>query len=283
MVTEDKREVVQYLHDYGLTISKSCQLVRLNRASYYRQPKDWQIADAPVIDAINIELKKSSQAGVWKIFKRMRRKGHGFNFKRVYRVYKAMGLNKPRRTKRVLAKRIAKPLIVQALANHQWALDFMHDSLYCGKRFRTLNIIDEGTRECLAIEIDTSLPSERVIRVLEQLKKERGLPKQLRLDNGPELISAVFIDWCEANGVELLHIQPGKPSQNGFAERFNGSFRREFLDIYLFESISQVREMAWYWRIDYNEERPHDSLGGLPPSVYREKLKLENSSLEMSH
>lgn len=283
MVIEDRRKSAQDLHHYGLPIGKSCQLVGLSRASYYRPLKDWRVADAAVIDAINSELQKASQAGFWKIFRRMRRKGYGFNFKRVYRIYKAMGLNKPRRIKRTLPKRIAKPLVVHPFSNHQWALDFMHDSLYCGKRFRTLNVIDEGTRECLAIEVDTSLPSGRVIRVLEQLKGERGLPKQLRLDNGPELISAVFVDWCEANEIELLHIQPGKPTQNGFVERFNGSFRREFLDVYLFESISQVREMAWYWRIDYNEERPHDSLGGLPPSVYREKLKLENSSLEMSH
>jgi putative transposase len=258
LVTDDKREAANDLHQHGLSIHQSCQLVGLSRASYYRQPKDWREADAGVIDAINHELKKSSQAGFWKIFRRIRRRGYVFNFKRVYRVYKAMGLNKPRRIKRVLPKRIAKPLTVQALSNHQWALDFMHDSLYCGKRFRTLNVIDEGTRECLAIEVDTSLPSERVIRVLEQLKQERGLPKQLRLDNGPELISAAFMDWCEAHEIELLHIQPGKPTQNGFAERFNGSFRREFLDSYLFESVSQVREMAWYWRIDYNEERPHD-------------------------
>jgi putative transposase len=188
LVAEDKRESAQDLHQYGLTISKSCQLMGLSRVSYYRPPKDWRMADAAVIDVINIELKKSSQAGFWKIFRRIRRKGHGFNFKRVYRVYKAMGLNKPRRTKRVLPKRVTKPLVVQSIENHQWALDFMHDSLYCGKRFRTLNIIDEGTRECLAIEIDTSLPSQRVIRVLEELKRERGLPKQLRLDNGPEFI-----------------------------------------------------------------------------------------------
>ena len=90
-------------------------------------------------------------------------------------------------------------------------------------------------------------------------------------------------DWCEENGIELCHIQPGKPTQNGFAERFNGSFRREFLNVYLFESVKQVQEMSWHWRIDYNEERPHDSLGGLPPSIYRQTLELENSNLEVSH
>ena len=156
----------------------------------------------------------------------------------------------------------------------------MHDSLYCGRRFRTLNVIDEGTRECLALEVDTSLPAGRVVRALERLKEQRGLPRQIRVDNGPELISAEFSDWCKNNGVSIIYIQPGKPQQNGFVERFNGSFRREFLNAYLFDSLSQVREMAWEWMLDYNEERPHDSLGNLPPAIYRRKV--ENSSLELS-
>ena len=192
-----------------------------------------------------------------------------------------MGLNKPRKVKRVLPKRTPKPLDVLPIANHQWALDFMHDSLYCGKTFRTLNVIDEGTRECLAIEIDTSLPTARVIRVLEQLKQERDLPNQLRMDNGPEFISAQLVDWCDEHGIDIAYIKPGKPQQNGFCERFNGSFRREFLNVYLFESLTQVRDMAWAWMLDYNYERTHDSLNKLPPSIYRQQL--ENSSLELSH
>ncbi|MBG5898737.1 transposase family protein, partial [Providencia stuartii] len=158
----------------------------------------------------------------------------------------------------------------------QWALDFVHDSLYCGKRFRTLNIIDEGTRECLAIEVDTSLPAERVIRVLERLKIDRGLPKQIRVDNGPELISANLLNYCKNNRIDLCHIQPGKPQQNGFIERFNGSFRREFLNAYLFESLSQVREMVWFWQQDYNLNRTHESLNNLPPETYRKQLEISN-------
>ena len=119
------------------------------------------------------------------------------------------------------------------------------------------------------------------IVVLEQLKAERGLPTQLSMDNGPELISATLTDWCETNNIELVYIQPGKPQQNGFVERVNGSFRREFLDAYLFENLSQVRDMAWFWRLDYNEERTHESLGNLPPATYRGKL--ENSSPALSH
>lgn len=280
-MTDAKRDAAISLVEFGLTIAHACQAVSLGRASYYRTPRNWRLADAAVIDALNEQLKKSPRAGFWKCYERIRRAGFTFNHKRVYRVYCQMGLNLRRRTKRVLPKRIAQPLEVSALPNQQWALDFMHDTLYCGKRFRTLNIIDEGTRECLAIEIDTSLPAARLIRVLERLQNERGLPKQIRVDNGPELIAAEFYDWCESNGIAVIYIQPGKPQQNGFVERFNGSMRREFLDAYLFESLSQVRDMAWVWMLDYNDERPHESLGDLPPAVYR--AKVENSNLELSH
>ena len=192
-----------------------------------------------------------------------------------------MGLNLKRRAKQRLPQRTPKAFTVEANPNHQWALDFMHDTLYCGRSFRTLNVIDEGTRECLSIEVDTSLPALRVIRALERLKDQRCLPKQNRLDNGPELRPTKFVDWCEMNQIELAYIKPGKPQQNGFTERFNGSFRREFLDAYLFENLAQVRNMAWIWQQDYNHERPHDSLGNLPPAVYQQQL--ENSSLEVSH
>ncbi len=279
-MTADQRECVRILASLGLTVLQACRLSGLSRASYYRQSTSWRKRDAAVIDALNQVLKQSPQSGFWKCFGRIRRQGYDWNHKRVYRVYCQMGLNLPRRQKRTLPQRIARPLQVVAQANHQWALDFMSDSLYCGKRFRTLNIVDEGTRECLDIEVDTSLPAERVVRVLDRLAQQRSLPKQLRVDNGPELISARLLDWCKDQGIEVVHIQPGKPQQNAFIERFNGSFRREFLNAYLFENLTQVREMAWLWRLDYNEQRPHESLGNLPPAVYR--AKLENSSLEVS-
>lgn len=256
---------------------KACQLTSLSRATFYRQPVDWRKKDRVVIDAIQSVLAKSPQSGFWKCYFRLRFQGYAFNHKRVYRVYCRLGLNLKRRIKKVLPVREKRPLIIEKTPNIQWALDFMHDSLYCGKRFRTLNIIDEGTRECLAIEVDTSLPAERVIRVLERLKIDRGLPKQIRMDNGPELISANLLNYCENNRIELFHIQPGKPQQNGFIERFNGSFRREFLNAYLFESLSQVREMVWFWQQDYNLNRTHESLNHLPPEVYRKQL--ENSNL----
>lgn len=281
-MTAEKRESAQQLHGSGLSITQSCRAVNLARSSYYRSPPNWRETDSAVIDALNEELQKSPRAGFWKCYHRLRLKGYPWNHKRIYRVYRKLGLNLRRRTKRKLPRREAKPLTVSSKPNSQWALDFMHDTLYCGKRFRTLNIIDESTRECLAIEVDTSLPASRVVRVLEQLKAERGLPSQIRLDNGPELISATLLDWCSEHDIKLMHIQPGKPQQNGFVERFNGSMRRELLNAYLFETLEQVRELAWSWRLDYNEERPHESLGNLPPAVYRKQL-VENSSLELSH
>lgn len=120
----------------------------------------------------------------------------------------------------------------------------MHDTLYVGRRFRTLNVLDEGVREILEIEVDTSLPGERVVRVLERLKAWRGLPEAIRCDNGPELVSQVFVEWCEENGVELRHIDPGKPNQNAFIERFNRTYREEVLNAYLFENLDQVREIT---------------------------------------
>ena len=233
------------------------------------------------MNALNDVLAKSPRSGFWKCFHRIRQQSYRFNHKRVYRVYCMMGLNLPRRIKRKLPKRVPSPLTVIDQPNRQWALDFMHDSLYCGRTFRTLNIIDEGTRECLSIDANTSLPSSRVIQALERLKDQRGLPDQIRCDNGTELTSGTFVDWCCDHNIKLAYIRPGKPQQNSFAERFNGSFRREFLNAYLFESLTQVRDMAWTYQQDLNYHRPHESLGNIPPSVYRQQL--ENPNLELSH
>ncbi|HID8369068.1 TPA: IS3 family transposase [Providencia stuartii] len=276
LVVTEKKSCAQSLKEAGLSVSKACKLTSLPRATFYRQPLDWRKKDQVVIDAIQSVLAKSPQSGFWKCYFRLRFQGYSFNHKRVYRVYCRLGLNLKRRVKKVLPKREKRPLVIEKVPNIQWALDFVHDSLYCGKRFRTLNIIDEGTRECLAIEVDTSLPAERVIRVLERLKIDRGLPKQIRVDNGPELISTNLLNYCTNNQIELCHIQPGKPQQNGFIERFNGSFRREFLNAYLFESLSQVREMVWFWQQDYNLNRTHESLNNLPPETYRKQLEISN-------
>jgi putative transposase len=192
-----------------------------------------------------------------------------------------MKLNLPRRKKRMLLTRERQPLQVVPMVNQSWSLDFMHDALYCGKRFRTLNVLDEGVRECLDIAVDTSLPAARVVRVLDQISSWRGFPRQLRMDNGPELISAQLVAWCQRNEVQIVHIQPGKPNQNAYIERFNRSFRYEVLNAHLFGSLQQVREIARAWMVDYNEQRPHDALDGMTPTAFREKISAGNSNLEL--
>jgi len=159
----------------------------------------------------------------------------------------------------------------------------MHDGLYNGRKFRTFNIIDESNREGLAIEVGTSIPSARVIRVLERLIEMYGKPEALRIDNGPEFTASTFEDWCRERGIAQLFIQPGKPDQNAFIERFNRTYREEVLDLYVFESIEQVQLLSDEWLTSYNHERPHDSLGRVPPLSYMPRpITLGDSSYQVS-
>lgn len=206
--------------------------------------------------------------GFWKCYDRLRLDGQPWNHKRVHRVYCALGLNLPRRTKRRVPTRARQPLVAPVALNGVWALDFMHDALYGGRQFRTLNILDEANREALAIEVGTSLPAARVVRVLEQLIELYGRPAALRMDNGPELIAEVFVRWCEAHSIERLYIPPGKPDQNAFIERFNRTYREEVLDAYVFESLADVQTITDQWLPDYNDHRPHESLGRIPPTSF---------------
>jgi len=256
--------------------------VGLSRAAWYKEPQDRLERDAEVIDALQRLAEKHPRRGFWKYHDQLRLSGRRWNHKRLYRVYCALGLNHRRRTKKRLGDRPRQPLAVPAEPNRVWSLDFMHDTLYSGRRFRTFNVLDDGVREILAIEVDTSLPGERVVRVLDQIKAWRGTPEAIRCDNGPELLSRPFVIWCEQNGVEVRYIQPGKPNQNAYIERFNRTFREEVLSAYLFEDLEQVQDLTWNWMVDYNEERPHDALGQVPPSVYRERLEAENSTLILS-
>lgn len=144
----------------------------------------------------------------------------------------------------------------------------MHDALYDGRRFRTLNVLDDANREALGIEVGTSIPSRRTIRVLDQLIEMHGKPSALRLDNGSELTAHFFGDWARERGIDLRFIEPGKPNQNAFIERFNRTYRTEVLDAYVFESLEQVQQITETWLTEYNEQRPHDALGRVPPLTY---------------
>jgi putative transposase len=209
--------------------------------------------------------------GFWKLFGRIRSEGLAWNHKRVHRVYKKLGMNLKRKHKRRLPKRVKEPLVQPGQSNQSWSMDFMSDVLTTGMRFRTLNIIDDYNREVLAIEVDTSLPALRVKRVLESVIEWRGKPTQIRTDNGPEFLAGELVSWCEQNRIHLQYIQPGKPTQNAFIERFNGSFRKDVLDAYLFSSLSQVRILTQEWMKDYNHHRPHEALDNLSPVQFRQR------------
>lgn len=231
---------------------------------YKAKPKD----DRELQDALTALTTKHVAIGYWQCCYRLWNKGHWWNHKRIYRVYTDMKLNIRRRSKKRLPERIKQALMVPSAPNQVWSIDFMVDNLTDGRKFRLLNVIDDFNRQSLVVEVDTSLPSLRVIRVLERLVAERGNPANIRCDNGPEFISHKLEQWCTEKKITLQFIQPGKPMQNAYIERKNGSMRRELLNAYLFNSLAEVRLLSEEWRIDYNEERPHKSLGYKSPLVY---------------
>ena len=191
-----------------------------------------------------------------------------------------MNLNYRRKLKRRLPNREKETLLTPNEKNVSWSMDFVSDVLTNGRRFRVLNIIDDFNREAVAMEIGTSMPAERVIRIMEKVTWCYGKPESIRVDNGPEFIADTFKSWCNGNGIKIKYIQPGKPTQNSFIERFNGSYRKSILDSYLFDNLNQVRELTEQWMVDYNEERPHESLGDISPKAYLEKMKLNETIKE---
>jgi len=254
--------------EHALSVSHACRVVGLSRTAWYRRPAEPATRDGAVIEALQAVVAQHGRWGFWKCFDRLRLDGQRWNHKRVHRVYCALRLNLPRRTKRRVPTRLRQPLLAPAQLNRIWALDFMHDTLYGGRRFRTLNVLDEANREALAIEVGASIPASRVLRVLEQLLAIYGRPAALRLDNGPEFTAQHFTDWCAAHDIALRFIQPGKPDQNAFIERFNRTYRNEVLDAYVFASLTEVQTLTDDWLLTYNDRRPHDALGRIPPTRF---------------
>lgn len=260
--------MVEYMQDvHQLSQRQACKVVKLPRSSF-AYSKVGRIKDDPIIEALTFLVDKHPSIGFWKCFHRLRRAGHLWNHKRVYRVYINMKLNIRRRAKKRLPSRVKQPLLQPSTANQVWSMDFMQDSLWNGRKYRLLNIMDDFNREVLSIDVDTSLPSTRVIRALEWLKEDRGMPKAIRVDNGPEFVSNKLGMWCIKNHVELRFIQPGKPTQNAFIERLNGSLRREVLNAHAFIDLNQAREILQQWMLDYNYNRPHQALGNKTPIEY---------------
>ena len=253
---------------------------------YYQSRKD----DTEVILALQTHIEQHPTHGFPKTFAYLRRQGNEWNHKRVYRVYTILNYNKRRKGKRRLPQRIKQVIEPMEKINQSWSIDFMSDSLVSGRKFRTFNVLDDFNREVLAIEIAVSLPAVRIIRVLDQIISWRGKPARIRMDNGPEFISNVFEIWCKNNGIELLYIQPGKPTQNSLIERLNGSYRRDVLDAYLFYELEEVKTLTQEWIEEYNERRPHESLKNKTPREWAELTRQDSGkghapfqNLETSH
>ena len=244
-------------------------MISLPRSQFYYRSK---MDDTAIIEALQELAFKHPSYGFRKLFAYIRRSGKPWNHKKVYRVYKLLKLNKKRRGKRRLPARIKQPLQQQSALNSSWSMDFMSDSLTGNRKFRTFNVMDDCSREVLAIEVDTSLSAKRVIRTLERVSTERGIPQTVRTDNGPEFTSKDFELWCKDKGIQVQFIQPGKPMQNGYIERFNRLYREAVLDAYLFYDLEQVRDLTQEWMIEFNQHRPHEALNNLTPEEWKQMV-----------
>lgn len=274
-----RREMVTYLQQTRqLSQRRACRLVQLDRstARYRSRHRDW-----PALrERLRTLAEQRPRFGYRRLTVLLRREQFPVNHKRVYRVYREEGLMlRRKRRKRVTSiGRTAPPPVTQ---RHQaWAMDFTSDTLAHGQRFRTLNIVDPYSRECLAIEVDTSLPGQRVVRVLDRLVATYGPPARLRVDNGPEFVGRAVDAWAYQHKVQLDFITPGKPMENGHVESFNGKFRDECLNQHWFVSLAHARVLIEAWRQDYNTIRPHSALSNQPPSMFMEFMaELQKLSL----
>jgi len=242
---------------------RACRVAGISRSGYRYQAQ--KTDDQEISAQLQQLAARHPRWGCRKMCAFLKNQGYAWNHKRIRRVYREMQLHLRVKPKKRLPRRTPQALVVPEAPNQSWCLDFMSDSLANGRALRTLNVLDEFNREALWIEIDTSLPAERLVRVLDNLALWRRYPQQLRIDNGPELISKKLKSWADDHQVHLAFIQPGKPAQNAFIERFNRTYREEVLDAYLFFSLQEVRAITADWLEEYNAIRPHAALGGLPP------------------
>lgn len=278
MVTPEQRRTAatSVIATAELSERQACRYMGFARSSQrYRARRPLRTALRERLHALAI---LRPRWGYRRLYRLLRREGMVVNKKLVQRVYREEGLAvRRRKRKRVAVPRT--PLPAPAAPNERWSMDFVSDSLGDGRKFRALTIVDDFTRESPAIEVDTSLPGERVVRVLEQLAATRGLPKAIVCDNGPEFRGEALDQWADRRGVTLQFIQPGKPVQNAFVESFNGRFRDECLNESWFVSLTDARETIEAWRIDYNVTRPHSGLADRTPEEFAKELLVATTSL----
>jgi putative transposase len=278
VTTKQRRAAVTHLRaSYPVSDRRACRLVRLARSRW--QHRSTRPSDAPLADALKAKAEQRPRWGYRRLALLLRRDGWPVNLKRVLRVYRAAGLRlrKRRRRKQVSTPRVPRP--AHDGPNTQWTLDFITDALASGRQFRTLSVVDECTRECLALRPDVSLPSGKVAAVLDTVAAARGAPERIVLDNGPELIAKALDAWAYAAGVELKHTRPAKPVDNCYVESFHDKFRDECLNVHWFLDLADARDIIERWREDYNTVRPHQGLGNRTPAEYA-ALLAENLELE---
>lgn len=263
-----RREVALYFREsWSLSERRSCRLASVARSSvrYHSVRRE----DPRVLSRLLELAALYPRYGYPMLTKKLRREGQLVNVKRIRRLYLREGLklrSKPR--KKLVAAAPREKSVTPDRPNRRWSMDFMRDALWDGRPFRTFNVLDDGSREALRIEVDFSLPAERVVRVLEEIVEERGCPKEIVVDNGPEFVSKVLDAWAARHTVELRFIRPGKPVENCFVESFNGTFRKDCLDAHWFEDLAHARRVIESWRLDYNHDRPHSGVGDLAPAEF---------------
>ncbi len=261
-----RREIAKvYVAERRISIRAACHIFTISETCYRYVPK-LSDENAVIADWLILLTKRKRSWGFMLCFLYLRNvKGYGWNHKRVYRIYCELELNLRIKPKKRLYRETPEPLAVPETINDTWSMDFMHDQLSDGRSFRTFNVIDDFNREGLAIEVDFSLPAERVIRALEQIIEWRGKPKAIRCDNGPEYISHLLAAWAKKHNITLMFIQPGNPQQNAYVERYNRTVRYEWLAQYIFTTIEEVQNSATKWLWTYNNDRPNMAIGGITP------------------
>ena len=275
MSSQARREQVALAFERGLSKRRACELIEIARSGLGYVSIRAQ-RDAPTLDAMKRLAAQYPRYGYRRIRVFLRREGHGMGRHRAHRLWRLAGLQLPRRRPR---RRVAasRPRPLPALGPNQvWAYDFVFDASASGQQIKCLTVIDEFTRECLAIDVAGSIRSARVIEVLARLLTTHGAPRYLRSDNGPEFVSRAILEWLAASGIETAHIDPGKPWQNGTDESFNGKLRDECLSLEWFRSRAEARVVIEVWRRHYNHERPHSSLNDLTPIEFKTRYDSTN-------
>ena len=260
-----RRDVALVMAEHGLGERSACRLLEVDRSTYRYEPRPDR--NAKLREALLLLAREQPRYGYRRLWALLVRQGWEVDGKRVHRLYKAEGLMVRRLKRKRLSGTVpANPLLVWP--NQEWAMDFVSDALATGRALRTFTLIDSYTKESLVIEVNTGISSRQVTRVLERVIEQRGLPGAIRCDNGPEFTSLYFVEWCKERGLTVLHIQPGKPVQNGHVESFNGRFRDECLNANWFVNLADARRKIEAWRKEYNGERPHSSLAYRTPEEF---------------